>query len=238
LVDVKISVIIPALNEAEQLADTIQICRQNDLVDAVFEIIVCDGGSLDGTQDIAVSRGAACIGSPRSGRAVQMNLGATVATGDILMFVHADTRLPSGWTSHISEAIAEGYDAGCFRLSFGHPSPWLRFYGWVTRFDMDFMRFGDQGLFITKKSFEDLGGYREDHRVLEDNELTCRIRAKGLQFKVMAASAVTSPRRYLEQGVVRLQFIFAAIYLKWRMGVSQDDLIAYYRQKVRNRVPE
>lgn len=103
---------------------------------------------------------------------------------------------------------------------------------------MDFMRFGDQGLFITKKSFEDLGGYREDHRVLEDNELTRRIRAKGLQFKVMAASAVTSPRRYLEQGVVRLQFIFAVIYLKWRMGVSQDDLIAYYRQKVRNRVPE
>lgn len=234
----KVSVIIPALNEAEHLLGTIQACLRNDAIGSVHEIIVCDGGSTDDTSKVAISAGARCIESERSGRAVQMNTGASVASGDILMFLHADTQLPSNWTSHIHQAVEEGHLAGCFRLSFGHSSPWLRLYGWVTRFDMDFMRFGDQGLFIVKDAFRELGGYREDHRVLEDNELTRRIRANKLPFKVMAASAVTSPRRYLDQGILRLQIIFTVIYLRWRMGASQDELVAYYRRKVSSRVPE
>jgi rSAM/selenodomain-associated transferase 2 len=202
------------------------------------EIIVVDGGSTDGTAEIAVNAGATCIAADRPGRALQMNMGAKAASGEILLFVHADTRLPSGWSELISGAVTEGFSAGCFRLSFGHPSPILKMYGWFTRFDMDFMRFGDQGLFITTTEFRNLGGYREDHRVLEDNEFTRRIRAAGVEFKVMQKAAVTSPRRYLEQGTIRLQLIFACIYAMWRLGVPQDKLIAYYRRNVVNRVPE
>lgn len=234
----KISVVIPALNEAEQLEATIEACVRNDSIGLVHEIIVCDGGSNDGTPEIAKSIGVRCVQSARAGRAIQMNLGASFATGDILMFVHADTRLPLGWSDHVRSAFQDGYNAGGFRLSFGHHSPWLKAYGWFTRFDFDFLRFGDQGLFVKKQTFEDLGGYREDHRVLEDNEFTRRIRARGLRYKVAGAAAVTSPRRYLEHGFVRLQLIFTVIYIKWRLGASQDDLIAYYRRKVSSRVPE
>ncbi len=234
----KISVIIPALNESEHIAATIESCRENDLLGLLLEIIVVDGGSQDDTAEIARRLGASCVRSARPGRAVQMNEGAKEALGDVLMFVHADTRLPVDWTAFVQRAVENGYRAGCFRLSFGHRSPMLRFYGWLTRFDMDFMRFGDQGMFILAEEFDRLGGYRADHRVLEDNEFTRRIRSSGIKFQVMQEAAVTSPRRYLEQGTIRLQLIFAAIYVMWRRGVKQDTLVAFYRRMVANRVPE
>jgi len=235
---VNVSVIIPTLNEADEIADTIETCKRNDSLGLITEFIVCDGGSTDDTMKIAAQAGANCIVSKRSGRAIQMNAGAAVAKGDIMLFVHADTRLPNNWSESIINAVANGYGAGCYQLGFGHPSYILKWYGWLTRFDMDFMRFGDQGLFILKENFATLGGFREDHRVLEDNEFTRRIRTSGIKFKVMDKAAITSPRRYLEQGKIRLQCIFAIIYMMWRLGVSQDYLIAFYRRMVANRVPE
>jgi rSAM/selenodomain-associated transferase 2 len=237
LAEVNVSVIIPALNEADEIAATIEACVISDTKGLIKEIIVSDGGSSDKTVEIAKQSGARCVESQRSGRAIQMNLGASDAKGEILLFVHADTRLPVGWSESISDAIGKGYSAGCFQLGFGHPSYILRVYGWLTRFDMDLVRFGDQGLYILKEHFDKLGGYREDHRVLEDNEFTRRIRAAGIKFKVMEKVAITSPRRYLEQGKIRLQLIFMSIYLMWRLGVSQDNLIAFYRRMVANRVP-
>jgi rSAM/selenodomain-associated transferase 2 len=234
---VDISIIIPTLNEADEIAATIQAAFRNDTLGLVREIIICDGGSEDQTLAIAEQMGAISVVSSRPGRAIQMNIGATNAMGDILLFVHADTRLPLGWSESIHDAVQKGFGAGCFQLGFGHPSWILRIYAWFTRFDMDFMRFGDQGLFVLRDHFKHLGGYREDHRVLEDNELTRRLRASGVAFKVMDKSAITSPRRYLEQGKIRLQLIFAAIYFMWRLGVSQDKLIAFYRRSVVNRVP-
>lgn len=232
-----VSIIIPTLNEADEIAATIDAAIRNDTLARTCEFIVCDGGSNDQTVMIAEQMGALCVVSNHPGRAIQMNTGASGAKGDILLFVHADTRLPYGWSESIQNAIQMGFGAGCFKLGFDHPSWILRMYGWFTRFDMDFMRFGDQGLFIVNDHFKQLGGYREDHRVLEDNELTRRIRASGITFKVMDKTTTTSPRRYLEQGIIRLQIIFIAIYTMWRLGVSQDKLIAFYRRRVVNRVP-
>jgi rSAM/selenodomain-associated transferase 2 len=235
---VSVSVIIPTLNEADGIADTIEACKRNDSLGLITEIIVSDGGSTDDTIKIAEKAGAICVISRRSGRAIQMNAGASVAKGDILLFVHADTQLPQGWSESIRNAVDAGFGAGCYQLGFGHPSYILRLYGWLTRFDMGFVRFGDQGLFILMDNFTQYGGFREDHRVLEDNEFTRRIRATGVRFKVMEKVAITSPRRYLEQGKIRLQLIFSVIYIMWRLGVSQDHLIAFYRRMVANRVPE
>ena len=233
-----VSIIIPALNEAEQIESTIRCCHAHDSLGVLSEVIVCDGGSMDQTLEIARASGAECVLSERPGRALQMNHGASRAKGDFLLFVHADTRLPVGWSHCVKESVDKGFEAGCFRLAFDHPSPILRLYGWLTRFDLDFMRFGDQGLFISSDHFHRLGGFREDHRVLEDNEFTRRIRASGIRFDVMKKAAITSARRYLEQGELRLQLIFVAIYTMWRLGVPQDQLVAFYRSKVTNRVPE
>lgn len=232
-----ISIIIPTLNEADEIAATLEAAFRNDTLLVTSEFIVCDGGSEDQTVAIAQQMGAICVVSNRPGRSIQMNMGASDAKGDILLFVHADTQLPYGWSESIQNAIQMGYGAGCFQLGFNHPSWVLRMYGWFTRFDIDFGRFGDQGLFIVNDHFKQLGGYLEDHRVLEDNELIRRIRASGIMFKVMDKATTTSPRRYLEQGIIRLQIIFVSIYIMWRLGVSQDTLVAFYRRRVANRVP-
>lgn len=234
----KLTVIIPALNEAEYIQACIKALHDKDSIGMVNEIIVVDGGSQDGTIPLAQEVGATVFRSERSGRALQMNLGAQQASSEVLLFVHADTIVPEGFSTSIRDAIQANYPSGCFRLSFGHPSPALRFYAWLTRFKMDIMRYGDQGLYIQRALFTQLGGFREDHRVLEDNELTRRIRRSGIPFMVLKEAAVTSPRRYLEQGTIRLQLIFSTIYLMWRLGFSQDELISFYRKKVRIRVPE
>jgi len=235
---VSLTVIIPALNEAEHIQACITALRDKDSIGMVDEIIVVDGGSQDDTIPLAQEAGATVLRSDRSGRALQMNLGAQHASSEVLLFVHADTIVPEGFSTSIREAIQAHYPSGCFRLSFGHPSPVLRFYAWLTRFKMDIMRYGDQGLYIQKSLFTQVGGFREDHRVLEDNELTRRIRRSGISFMVLKEAAITSPRRYLEQGTIRLQLIFSTIYLMWRLGFSQDKMISFYRKKVRIRVPE
>jgi len=233
-----LSVIVPVLNESEHLAETLRVLRAHDTASDLHEIIVADGGSTDMSLDIANISGAKVIHVSTAGRARQMNVGAASAMGDVLLFVHGDTRMPENYSELIKRAQLSGYKSGCFRLRFDHPSRILQFYGWCTRFDLDFMRFGDQGFFITKDEFDRSGGYREDHRVLEDNELTRRIRKAGVPFKILEKSATTSARRYIEQGVIRLQFIFSAIYMMWRMGASQDRLVSFYRRMVHNRVPE
>jgi rSAM/selenodomain-associated transferase 2 len=234
---VSISVIIPALNEAEHIQKSIETVTKHDRAGLVKEIIVIDGNSNDDTVTQAQKAGATVIHSTVPGRAIQMNLGAHHARSEVLFFLHADTLVPDGFSTSIKESIDQGYPAGCFRLSFDHPSPILRFYAWLTRFKMDIMRYGDQGLYINSALFMQSGGFKEDHRVLEDNEFTRRIRSTGIPFKVLKQAAITSARRYLEQGTIRLQLLFTTIYLMWRLGFSQDQMIAFYRKRVKNRVP-
>lgn len=231
-----ISVIIPVLNEEALLPVCVERLIKNDVDRYVTEIIVADGGSSDGTIELAKSLPLKFL-QCQPGRARQMNTAALVAQNEVLIFVHADTELPYRFSHHISEALNRGHDAGCFQLSFGHPSRLLRFYSWCTRFDVNFVRFGDQGLFVKRTLFKQVGGYREDHRVLEDNELYRRLKKSGCPI-VLDQASTTSPRRYLEQGILRLQILFMTIYLLWRLGASQDQLINFYKKHVKHRVPD
>jgi rSAM/selenodomain-associated transferase 2 len=231
-----ISIIIPVLNEEELLPFCVEHIIKNDQDRYVTEIIVADGGSTDGTMELAKSLPIKLL-KCKPGRARQMNAAAIEAQNEVLVFVHADTELPYRFSQHICEAIDRGHDSGTFQLSFGHPSQLLRFYSWCTRFDVNFVRFGDQGLFVKRTLFKQVGGYREDHRVLEDNELYRRLKKSGRPILLDQAST-TSPRRYLEQGILRLQILFISIYLLWRLGASQDQLIKFYKKHVKHRVPD
>jgi rSAM/selenodomain-associated transferase 2 len=231
-----ISVIIPVLNEEELLVSCIHRLRDADVDRYITEIIVADGGSTDRTKEVMSALSIKFL-ECKPGRARQMNAAASLANNELLVFVHADTLVPYRYSTHIAEAHANGYDAGCFQLSFGHPSLLLRFYGWCTRFNVNFVRFGDQGLFVKRSLFLNLGGYREDHRVLEDNELYRRLKKAG-RYIILPHVSTTSPRRYLEQGILRLQLLFMTIYLLWRLGANQDQLINFYKKHVKHRVPE
>jgi len=231
-----ISVIIPVLNEQELLGSCLQQLQEGDTEGLVTEIIVADGGSTDRTKELATTYPVTFL-ECKPGRALQMNAAARLAQNDMLVFVHADTLLPHRYSTYIMQALSSGYDAGCFQLRFGHPHPLLRFYGWCTRFDVNFVRFGDQGLFVKRTLFMHLGGYREDHRVLEDNELYRRLK-KASRYTILPQASTTSPRRFIEQGIIRLQLLFMSIYLLWRLGASQDQLINFYKKHVKHRVPE
>lgn len=225
-----ISVIIPAYNEGGVIKHTVHaVNRQSD---NVHEIIVVDGGSIDSTKKMAWNAGAKVIESPGKGRAVQMNYGAKRANGELLFFLHADTRPPHNFDSKIIQAVSEHFTAGCFRLKFDEDHFLLNAYAWFTRFDINAFRFGDQGLFVSRTVFEDIGGFREDHILMEDNEIVRRIK-KFSEFKVLDAEVVTSARKYRENGIFKLQMVFSLIYILYKIGFSQKNLVRLYQRIIK-----
>lgn len=171
-----ISIIIPAYNEEAQIAATITAISAQGNAAYITEIIVADGGSKDKTVEAAKAIGAVAVVSPAKGRAAQMNYGASIAKGEILYFLHADTLPATNFTTNIINAVHKGFEAGCFMLTFDHAHWFLKANCWFTRFDVNAIRFGDQSLFITKEKFVQIGGFCEKHIVMEDQEIIKRIK--------------------------------------------------------------
>ncbi len=227
-----ISVIIPTYNEEVHIRATLQKLWEYDEANLISEIIIVDGGSTDKTVAIAKSEGVKVIVSPKKSRAAQMNYGASFACCNLLYFLHADTIPPQGFTNDIAIAIKTGYDAGCYMLSFDHDHWFLKANCWFTRFNIDDIRFGDQSLFVTKEKFRKAGSFCEKHIVLEDQHLIKRLK-KNDHFKVIKKPVITSARKYLENGIYKTQGIFFIIYFMYRLGFSQQRLVAFYRKLIR-----
>lgn len=226
----KISIIIPVYNEADIIGNTLATIEQNSS-GHIMEVIVVDGGSEDATVEKVQQTDARLVQSPAKGRAIQMNYGASVAEGDILYFLHADTVPPEHFDTFILESINNGAEAGCFRLSFDRDHPLLDFYAWCTRFDIDAFRFGDQSLYVSAESFAAIGGFREDHVVMEDQELVKRIK-KEFPFHLLSDAVTTSSRKYMVNGVLKLQLVFTLIFMLYKAGVSQTKLVLIYKKLI------
>lgn len=226
-----ISIIIPAYNEQGHIGETTRMLRRLDGAGLVHEIIVADGGSSDATCAEAVAAGARVLRCPRKGRAAQMNWGAAQASGTVLYFLHADSVPPPGFTQHIRAAVVQGYASGCYRLRFDHRHWFLQANSWFTRFDVNAIRFGDQSLFVTKEVFEKSGGFREDLLMMEDQEIIHRLK-RGGRFVVLRGAVTTSARKYLDNGIYRMQLIFFRIWFLYYMGYSQERLLKLYRRLI------
>ena len=227
----RISIIIPTLNEEKQIERLIEYLRNDASRNFIEEIIVVDGNSSDQTVAKAQLLGVKVIECPQSSRAVQMNIGADHAQGDMLYFLHADTLPPALFARSINEAVADGYMAGCFRLKFDWNHWLLNISGWFTRFSSPYLRFGDQSLFIIKRVFTKLNGFSEDLRLFEDQEIVQRIVKQG-PFKVLPEVVVTSSRKYRKNGVCRLQLVYFWIFLMYTLGFSQKSLVHAYRNMI------
>ena len=227
-----ISVIIPVYREAEGIGDFIRTLEKIKSADQVLEWFFVDGGSPDDTVEIIRSFGIEPLISPKKGRAAQMNYGIEKASGDVLYFLHADTIPPDNFLPKILKAIDSGAESGCFRLTFDEPNPIMKLYSWFTRFDLLPFRFGDQSLFVTRQAVEECGLYLEDHIVMEDNEYIRRLRKRGT-FQILESEVVTSARKYRENGFIRLQLIFSAIFLMYYAGADQDTLVKFYTDMIR-----
>lgn len=218
----RISVIIPTLNEAETIVDTLHRVHRQP---GPLECIVVDGGSTDATCERAASR-ATVLNGPR-GRGPQMNWGAKVASGEAFVFLHADTRLPPGGLSHIREALRHpATESGVFRLAFDATTPWLRFYSWCTRWPWIRLAFGDRGLFATAEAFEAVGGFPE-WPLFEDLELADRLHQRGT-FRFLPQAVTTSARRFQQNGTVRQQLRNLYLWMHYLRGTDPHTLAHLY----------
>ena len=162
-----------------------------------------------------------------------MNIGASIARYELLYFLHADSIPPDHFTSQLLIACNKGVQSGCFRLAFDDSHWFLKANAWFTRFNVNAVRFGDQSLFVTKEVFEKAGRFREDLVVMEDQEIIHRIK-KYTQFKVFNNVVITSARKYLDNGVYRMQGIFYRIWLMYYLGYSQERMLITYKRLIRN----
>jgi rSAM/selenodomain-associated transferase 2 len=227
-----ISVIVPVYNEEGVIGKTVKYVKSVSETDNVKEIIVVDGGSHDNSVDEAEKEGALVIKSTLKGRAAQMNEGARVAKGSILYFLHADSIPPASFTSDIIRAVKNGYPVGCYRLRFDLDHWFLKANAWFTRFDVNAFRYGDQSLFVTSDVFLKAGGFSESHIVMEDYEIIKRLRKHG-NFIVLPKEILTSARKYVANGVFKMQGIFYMMYFMYQLGCSQKTLLTTFRKLVR-----
>lgn len=221
-----VSVIIPALNEAGNIAQTIATVRRHYPAGEV-EIIVVDGGSQDGTPG-RVPAGTRLIVA-RRGRAVQMNAGARTSTGEILVFCHADTHLPSGWREAVIRALAQsGASGGAFQIECVPPFGVFHLLNrlWLPP-DWHLM-FGDQAQFMPRRIFEDLGGFPEIP-LMEDLEMARRLNHSGRLVRPLLRVS-TSSRRFQERGAVRQLLLDAWLSARYLyFGASPQELARYYK---------
>ncbi|MEX2336723.1 MAG: TIGR04283 family arsenosugar biosynthesis glycosyltransferase [Fulvivirga sp.] len=228
----KISIIIPTLNEEGVIDQIVAFIRSSPDKYIEKEIIVADGKSSDATVMKATAAGAKIINCSRASRAAQMNCGAAAATGDVLYFLHADSFPPENFALDIANAVAQGYNSGCYRLAFDYDHWFLKFNCWFTRLNIDLIRFGDQSLFVAKEVFHKAGGFNEKLILMEDQEIISRIK-KHARFKVLNKTVTTSARKYLRNGVYRLQGIFTIIYFLYFLGFSQERLVKMYKRLIK-----
>ena len=222
----RVSVIIPALNESGHIAETIATARHG----APHEVVVVDGGSTDHTPELAHAAGATVLCSMPS-RARQMNAGAARARGSVLLFLHADTRLPPDWLRVVSDTLQRpGVATGAFRFRIAEDFPGSRLAQWTTNLRSRWLRrpYGDQALFLRRALFEELGGFA-DLPIMEDYEFVGRVRRRG-QVVTTTEAIVTSGRRWRRLGFVRTTLVNKLVIAAYRLGVAPQKLARIYQQ--------
>ncbi|TVQ51307.1 MAG: DUF2064 domain-containing protein [Phycisphaerales bacterium] len=219
-----LSVIVPTLDEADHLAACLHSIQPTRSEDSDLEIIIADGGSSDETVSIAEQFNAQVIHT-QCGRAAQMNAGAARARGELLLFLHADTRLPFGYRDEVVRLISRADVAGgAFRFALDSVSPALRQIerGTNLRSRWGGLPYGDQALFLQRDRFETLGGY-PDWPVLEDFELIRRLKKHG-RIALANTHIITSARRYQLRGPLRTVLEHQMILSRFLCGQSPAQL--------------
>ena len=223
-----ISIIIPALDEEAHIGVCIDAIKKNGYS---CEIIVADGGSSDRTAEIAEGYQGVRVIQTARGRGLQMNAGASHATGEILLFLHADTIPEEGWSKAVEAALQkDSVVGGAFAFAISHPGKkyrlveqWVRF-----RCSLFMLPYGDQGIFVRRHIFKKLEGCK-DIPLMEDVDLIERMKGLG-RIVVLDKRAYTSERRWQKKGLIQTAALNQLIMLLYRMGMSPHKLAKiYYR---------
>ena len=224
-----ISIIIPVLNEVGTIAQTISTAQTGKNV----EIIVVDGGSNDGTIEVVKSLNIKLIYS-LPGRSIQMNFGAKLATGNILLFLHGDTFLPLNFDEFLREIIVQpNIIAGAFELGIRGKKRSLRIVesivNWRSRYLQ--MPYGDQGIFLSAQVFEQIGCFPEIP-IMEDFELIRKLRKRG-RIGIISKPVLTSDRRWQKLGILKTTLINQVIIIAYLLGLPPKTLAQWYRSHLK-----
>jgi rSAM/selenodomain-associated transferase 2/rSAM/selenodomain-associated transferase 1 len=222
-----ISIVIPTLNEAENLAATLVSTESG--VD--LEIIVVDGGSSDGTIEVAKSFGVRLLTSA-AGRARQANAGGIAARGEVLFFLHGDTRLPQGFAWYVLDILKKpGVVAGAFTLGIDGSQLGFRIIEMLANFRsrVFHLPYGDQGIFLRREVFRALGGF-PDMSLMEDFVLIQLLRKKG-RVTIAPVAVKTSARRWRKLGILKTTLINQAVLLAYFLGSNPEQLGSWYKRQ-------
>jgi len=222
----RLSIVVPVLDEADGIAATLDALAAPRA--AGHEVIVVDGGSGDETLALSRPRADAVIAGPR-GRARQMNAGAAHATGDVLLFLHADTRLPPFGVERIGAAVAAGAAWGRFDVRIDGRPPMLVVVAALmnARSRLTGIATGDQAMFVRRELFERVGGF-PDQPLMEDIELSRRLCACAPPA-CLRDRVVTSGRRWERHGVWRTTLLMWRLRWRYWRGAPADELARAYR---------
>lgn len=219
-----VAVILPVLNEAGTLPTLLEHLRQQ----MPDEIIVVDGGSDDATHDIVRNHPRIRLLDTARGRATQMNAGAAAVDSDILLFLHADTRLPPGAVGSVRATVRAGHIWGRFDVRLNNPKPIYRVIEWLMnqRSAITGIATGDQAIFVRRDIFRELGGYPAI-ALMEDVALSARLRRIMMPVRLKTA-VTTSARRWERHGVARTVARMWWLRLCYWFGVSPARLARWY----------
>jgi len=195
-----------------------------------LDIVVVDGGSRDDTRERARRAGARVVES-RQGRARQLQAGLEASDGELVLLLHADTRLPSGWRAAVEAALADpGVVGGAFSFRFDRRSPALRLVelGVRLRNALFALPYGDQALFARRGALEAVGGI-PDVPLMEDLDLVRALKRRG-RLALLPCAVETSARRYREGGVLRTMWRHWQAAAAWALGVDRERVAAWYRR--------
>jgi rSAM/selenodomain-associated transferase 2 len=222
----RVSVIVPVLNEAQRLQSFLEHLKPFRRQGA--EVVVCDGGSTDGTPEIARS-GADRVLDAERGRAVQMNTGAGAASGDILLFLHADTSLPPDALERIEGRLNSGYGWGRFDVRLSGQGLLFRLIETLMNLRSRWtgIATGDQALFVTRVFFRSEGGFPEIP-LMEDIAMSSRLKRHGPPACLRSRVRV-SGRRWEHRGVLRTVLLMWALRACYALGVDPARLARWYR---------
>jgi rSAM/selenodomain-associated transferase 2 len=229
----KVSIIIPVFNEVDNIGKLIRYLTDFGN-DSLEEIIVVDGGSTDDTLLIAKEAGATSVISPQKGRAAQMNFGASLAKGDLLYFVHADTLPPQTYIWDILDAIRSGFDMGRYLSTYNSNSWLLKLNALLSRLDTFGGMGGDQTLFITQNLFQQTIGFDGSMKIMEEFEFCARARKQG-KYKIIKKPVLISARKYDTNGWFTVQKANYTIVKMYQKGASQESMVSKYKEMLNYR---
>lgn len=222
----KISTIVPTLNEVRNLKPLLE---RLEITPGIHEVIVADGGSTDGSRKLSASRASLMVSEP--GRGIQLRAGAEAATGDILLFLHADVLPPWDVADQIERAVNAGYIGGNFRLRYpngGSMGLWLEFLAPIYRRLRRY--YGDSGLFVRRDAYEAFGGFPAIP-IMEDIEFVRRMERCGATAYL--PGPITSSARRWEGRALRTLLLYGGMQTAYALGVSPWKLERFYRSTSR-----